>query len=69
MLFHAADKNDSTILANTTCSNAFLSKHKVWEMGAGKSSWVPLGCAGMGFVYFEMRFAGFSEINRIGDLV
>lgn len=69
MLFHAADKNDSTVLANATCSNAFLSKHKVWEIGAGEPSWVPLGCAGICFIYFEMRFAGVNAINRTGDLV
>lgn len=67
MLFHAADKNDSVVLANATCSNAFLSKHKVWEIGAGERSWVPLECAGVPFIYFAMRFAGVSAANRTGD--
>jgi len=68
-LFHAADMNCSMVLANATCSNAFLSKHKVWEMGAGEPGWVPLGCAGVCLIYFGMRFAGVSAINRTGDLV
>lgn len=67
MLFHAADKNDSVVLANATCSNAFLSKHKVWEIGAGDPRWVPLECAGIRFIYFAMRFAGVSATNRPGD--
>lgn len=69
MLFHAADKNDSMGLANATCLNAFLSKHKVWEIGAGEPSWVPLRCNRICFIYLEMTFAGVNAINRIGDLV
>lgn len=69
MLFHATDKNDSIILANATCSNAFLSKHKVWETGAGEPSWVPLGCAVILFIYFEMRFTDVNAINGTDVLV